>query len=130
MTTRASAADYTGPGPITRRDRHGRLVVEYADGTITVDQPVNPHHPIAHQWLTGTKAGLIATWGTRQAAIDKARTEGTLLGQLTPVTVTTLRGILEQADPDATLVVLTDPAGNLLPGLVPGHVPAPKDDET
>lgn len=91
-----------GPGPIIHgpdRNHPGVFVVQLADGTIgSATQADIASIPIAGQWFTGTKNGLIASWPNRAIAEEQANQRGTLLGQIAPVTTTELRRFLDEVD--------------------------------
>lgn len=107
-----------GPGVIVHGpdvNRPGRYKVQIVgddrDLSLTPDEIAA--HPIAHQWFTGTKLGLLASWATREVAENYAASNGTMLGQIVPVTIAELAA---KCEPTATIVVLCDPWGRVLPG--------------
>lgn len=115
-----------GPGPIILgpdRTHPGMFIIQLRDGTVTTASHADiATIPIAGQWFTGTKTGLLASWPDRASAEQRMRQLGTILGQVAPVTISELRAFLDTYAPtdddtiEPKLVILVDANGRPLAG--------------
>lgn len=116
-------SDIYGPGPVV----HGpdvthpgeRWIVQYGATTASATRPEIASIPLAHQWFTGTKTGLICSWANQRIAEHKSLGDGVLLGQVAPLDVATLRQVLEQMPDDQVVVLLLDEHNRPLHGVMP-----------